>query len=110
MRVAESSGMSAEQSQVVVGFDFTHSGHAALYRAVALVARAPFHVLHFACVVDSHAGVAGMPTKRVDIVYADEVRDQLASLVEQELRAHGADKAHFHIHVRISKHPAKEIL
>ncbi len=103
--------MSSEQSQVVVAFDFTHSGQAALYRAVALASRAPFHVLHFACILDPHAGIHALPTKHVDMAYADRVRDELASTVEQELRAANTQgRVHFHIHVRIARNPAKEIL
>ncbi len=103
--------MSSEQSQVVVGYDFSHSGQAALYRAVALASRAPFHVLHFACILDPHGGIHALPTKHVDMEYADHVRDQLASVIEQELRnANTEGRVHFNIHVRISKHPAKEIL
>jgi nucleotide-binding universal stress UspA family protein len=103
--------MSSEQSQVVVAFDFTHSGQAALYRAVALASRAPFHVLHFACILDPHAGIHALPTKHVDLVYADRVRDELAATVEQELKnAKTQTRVHFHIHVRIARHPAKELL
>jgi nucleotide-binding universal stress UspA family protein len=92
--------MSSEQTQVVVAYDFSHSAQAALYRAVALASRAPFHVLHFACILD-----------RADTEHADLKRDQLASVIEQELRSAGTvGRVHFHIHVRISKHPAKEIL
>jgi len=111
MAVAESEGMNSELSQVVVAFDFSHSGLAALYRAVALASRAPFHVLHFACILDPHSGIHAMPTKKVDIVYADRVRDDLAAMVEQELRAAGPQgRVHFHIHVRIARDPANEIL
>ena len=103
-------GMSAQHSQVVVGFDFSHSGRAALYRAVALAARAPFHVLHFACIIDPHGGLAAFPTRHVDAAYADRIHAELKSIVEQELRAHDiAGKIHFYIHARIGK-PAEEIL
>lgn len=103
--------MSSNQSQVVVAFDFSHSGQAALYRAVALAARAPFHVLHFACIVDPHGGIPSIPTKHVDIDYVTRVRDEIASLVEQELRAaNTAERVHFNIHVLISRNAAKEIL
>ena len=80
-------------------------------RAIALATRAPFHVLHFVCVVDPHGGLIALPTKHADLPYTDRVRDELASVVEQELRvAKTKEKLHFHVHVRISKHPAKEIL
>ncbi len=111
MAVAESRVMSSNQSQVVVAFDFSHSGQAALYRAVALASRAPFHVLHFACVIDPHHGIPSIPTKHIDQDYVTRVRDEIAALAEQELSAAGtAAKVHFSIHVLISRHPAKEIL
>ena len=53
--VAAVPGMSSRISPVVVGFDFSHSGAAALHRAVTLAARAPVHVLHVVCVVDPKA-------------------------------------------------------
>jgi nucleotide-binding universal stress UspA family protein len=110
MADAFGSGMSANHSQVVVGYDFSHSGRAALYRSLALAARAPFHVLHFACILDPHAGIAAIPTKRVDADYAQRVHDELKALIEHELRAHGTiGRVHFYIHARIGK-PAKEIL
>jgi nucleotide-binding universal stress UspA family protein len=102
--------MSAEHSQVVVGYDFSHSGQAALYRALALAARAPFHVLHIACIVDPHHGVAAMPTKHVDIEYVQRVHDELKAVIEQELRERATSgSVHFFIHARIGK-PADEIL
>jgi nucleotide-binding universal stress UspA family protein len=107
---APGSGMSAEHSQVVVAFDFSHSGQAALYRGLALAARAPFHVLHFACIVDAHAGLAAIPTKHVDADYVQRVHDAMRSLIEQELRAHGTTgRVHYFVHARIGK-PADEIL
>lgn len=104
--------MSNEQSQVVVGFDFSDSAWAALRRGVALASRAPFHVLHFACILDPHAGVPALPPeKHVDIVYADRVRDELARCVEQALReAATIGRVHFHVHVRLAKSAAHELL
>lgn len=104
--------MSSEQSQVVVGYDFSHSGQAALYRALALAARAPFHVLHFAVILDPHSGIAAIPPAHhhVDAAYAERVHDELKAVIEQELRSHGtAGKIHFYIHARIGK-AAEEIL
>jgi nucleotide-binding universal stress UspA family protein len=110
MADALSQNMSVEHSQVVVGFDFSHSGQAALYRALALAARAPFHALHFACIIDAHAGIPAMPTKHVDADYVQRVHDELRSLIEQELRAHGTTgRVHYSIHARIGK-PVEEIL
>jgi len=64
-----------QHKQVVVGYDFSHSATVGLYRAIAIAARAPFHVLHFACVVDRHAslpvishhGQIGYEDHRVDL-------------------------------------------
>lgn len=102
--------MSPEHVQVVVGFDFSESSDLALRRAVALVARAPFHVLNVACIVDPHAGVHAVPAKRVDFEYTDEVRDRVAATVEERLRTTNANTVHFNVHVRIGRHPAKEIV
>jgi nucleotide-binding universal stress UspA family protein len=103
--------MSTEQSQVVVAFDFSKSAVHALERSIALAARAPFHVLHFVAILDPHAGLAALrPSNRVDLAYADLVRGELVSAIEQELRGFNVGRMHFHVHVRIAKHPAKEIL
>lgn len=103
--------MSSDQSQVVVGYDFSHSGAAALYRALALAARAPFHVLHFAAILDPHSGLAAIPPGgRVDAAYAERVHDELKAVIDQELRAHGTTgRVHFYIHARIGR-AADEIL
>lgn len=99
------------QVQVVVGFDFSQSARFALERAVALASRASFHVLHFACILDPHSGLARFPTKHVDIAYADRMRDELAAMVELELRATEAKgRIHFHVHVRVARNPTKELL
>jgi len=102
--------MSPEHIQIVVGFDFSASGEVALRRAVALVARAPFHVLNVACILDPHTGLPAAPAKHVDIAYADEIRDRVATTVEQELRETNANGVHFNVHVHIARHPANEIL
>lgn len=110
MRLAEASVMSTTQ-QVVVGIDFSHSSIAALDRALALASRAPFHVLHFACIVDPHAGIATLATSHVDITYADRVRDELARTIESALRTMDhKGHLHFHVHVRIARSPANELL
>jgi nucleotide-binding universal stress UspA family protein len=102
--------MSAEHSQVVVGFDFSHSGHAALERAIGVATRAPWHVLHFVCVIDPHFAFPSLPTKHIDIDYANRVQEEVKSVVEQELRAKRViGNIHFFVHARIGK-AAKEIL
>jgi nucleotide-binding universal stress UspA family protein len=102
--------MSTTYSQVVVGFDFTHSGHAALSRALALATRAPFHVLQFVCVIDPHSPLPAVPGKQVDYVYAERVQLVLADAIERELRAiKSGIRVHFCVHARIGK-PAEEIL
>jgi nucleotide-binding universal stress UspA family protein len=102
--------MRPEQLQVVVGFNFSASSEVALRRAVAIVVRAPFHVLNVACILDPHGGVHAVPAKQVDITYADEVRDRVAAIVAQELREAHANAVHFNVHVRIARHPDKELL
>jgi nucleotide-binding universal stress UspA family protein len=103
--------MSSIHSQVVVGFDFTHSGRAALYRAISLATRAPFHVLHFVCVLDPHKGCYALPSHGpIDYAYAERVQQAVTEEVAQELREnHVADRVHFFVHARIGK-PAEEIL
>src|SRR5262245_35131115 len=66
------SGMSTEHSQVVVGFDFSHSALAAMYRAIALANRAPFHIFHFLCAIEPHGQIPTLPHHgRVDLVYVE---------------------------------------
>lgn len=102
--------MSAEHSQVVVGFDFSQSGRAALERAIGVATRAPWHVLHFVCVVDPHFAFPNLPTKRIDIEYVERVQEEVSSIVKQELAAKQVtDRVHFYVHARIGK-PAQEIL
>ena len=102
--------MSGEASQVVVGFDFSHSAHAALERAVGVVVRAPWHVLHFVCVIDPHFAFPVLPTKRIDLEYAERVQAAATEVIEQELqRQQVADRVHFFVHARIGK-AAREIL
>lgn len=103
--------MSSEQSQVVVGFDFTQSARAAMYRAIALANRAPFHVLHFLCAIEPHGQIPEIPHHgRVDLAYAERVEAALLDQVAAELKGAAiADRVHFFIHVRIG-HAAEEIL
>jgi nucleotide-binding universal stress UspA family protein len=102
--------MSAENSQVVVGFDFSHSGKSALYRAIALATRAPWHVLHFVCVVDPHSPFPALPAKKVDLAYAERVQEAITGEITQELKAKKIEgRIHFFVHAPIGK-PAHEIL
>jgi nucleotide-binding universal stress UspA family protein len=102
--------MSSNNSQVVVGYDFSRSGRQALYRAIALATRAPFHVLHFVCVIDPHSPFPAVPAKKVDYDYAERVQTALGEEIAQELReANVADRVHFCVHARIGK-PADELL
>jgi nucleotide-binding universal stress UspA family protein len=103
--------MSTTPSQVVVAYDLSHSGSAALQRALALAARAPFHILHFVCVIDPHVAVAGIPaTGKIDYRYAESVQRAITDMIASELRARGdVERVHFFVHARIGK-PAEEIL
>lgn len=102
--------MSNQNSQVVVAFDFSHSARHAMYRAIALANRAPFHVLHFVCVVEPHHPITAVGPGPVDYRYADRVQAAIADEVAQELRAAGiTNKVHFFTHARIGK-PVDEIL
>jgi nucleotide-binding universal stress UspA family protein len=103
--------MSSQISPVVVGYDFSQSGRAALHRAVTLAARAPFHVLHVVCVVDPKEAIPSLPSYNgVDYMYAARVQEALASETQQELdRADVHGSVHFFVHARIGK-AADEIL
>lgn len=98
-------------SHVVVGYDFSHSGHAALTRAVALAARASSHVLHVLCVIDPKSPLPSIPSYgRVDYMYAARVQEALAVAVEEELGKHDIHtRIHFFVHARIGR-PSEEIL
>lgn len=105
-------GVMSSPRHVLVGYDFSRSAHAALQRAVALVSRAPAHVLHTLCVIDPHAPVPSIPSYGgVDDVYAARVQEVLAVHVQQELDlSEVAERVHFFVHARIGRHPAAEIL
>ncbi|MEO7731573.1 MAG: universal stress protein [Kofleriaceae bacterium] len=103
--------MSTEQSQVVVCFDFTRSARGALYRAIELANRAPFHVLHFICAVEPHGHVGTMLHHgHVDLAYVERVEKALLDEIAVELKSASiADRVHFCVHVRIGD-AAEEIL
>lgn len=98
-------------SHVVVGYDFSHSGHAALARGVALAARASTHVLHVICVVDPKSPIPSIPSyDGVDYMYAARVQEALATAVEEELKKHDVHtRVHFFVHARIGR-ASEEIL
>jgi len=103
--------MSSQISPVVVGYDFSQSGRAALHRAVTLAGRAPFHVLHVVCVVDPKEAIPSLPSYNgVDYMYAARVQEALAAETQQELdRAEVQGSVHFFVHARIGR-AAPEIL
>lgn len=103
--------MEPKNPQVVVAYDFSPNARAVLERAVALVMRAPFHVLHFITVIDPHKGVAVVPHHgKIDIDYADLVRDVMMKELGKVLgETPVASEVHFFVHARIGK-PADEIL
>jgi nucleotide-binding universal stress UspA family protein len=98
-------------SQVVVGYDFSHSGGAALRRAVTLAVRAPFHVLHVVCVIDPRQGIPSIPSYNgIDYMYAARVQEALAAETHHELdKLDVHERIHFFVHARIGK-AAPEIL
>jgi nucleotide-binding universal stress UspA family protein len=103
--------MTAHHSPVVVGYDFSHSGHAALTRGVAIAARAPNHVLHVVCVVSPHAPIPSIPSYHgVDVMYAARIQEALAIAVHAELESQQVmSRIDFFVHARIGK-PVPEIL
>jgi nucleotide-binding universal stress UspA family protein len=100
-------GMS-EPSPVVVAYDFSGSGHAALERAIELAKRAPWHVLHIVCVIDPRFPFPALPTKHVDVEYANRVVAAVSAEITAEL-GEGRD-VQFYVHAPIAKKPATEIL
>lgn len=96
---------------VVIGYDFSHSGHEALRRGVALAARSASHVLHFVCVIDPKDPIPAIAAYNgVDAMYAARVQEALAMEVQQELDAADVtSRVEFFVHTRIGK-PAPEIL
>jgi nucleotide-binding universal stress UspA family protein len=103
--------MSSHVSHVVVGFDFSHSAHAALDRAVALAAAAPHHVLHVVCVIDPRTPIPSIPAyDGVDHMYAARIQEALAVTVQEALDAVDvASPVHFFVHARISGRAAGEL-
>lgn len=103
--------MTTPSSQVVVGFDFSHSGHTALQRAIDRAVQDPLQVLHVVCVIEPRTPIPAVPTTTgVDYQYAESV--QQATTREIEHKLHGAstsNRVHFCVHARIGK-PAEEIL
>ena len=103
--------MSATHDQVVVGFDFSKSGDAAMERAIAIAARTPATVLHFVCAIEPHQPIPGIPvTGPIDYRYAEKVQQALTEEVARRLLlADVTKRVHFYVHARIGK-PAEEIL
>ena len=99
-------------SHVVVGYDFSHSAHAALQRGVTIASRAPTHVLHVLCVIDPSSPIPAIPSyDGVDDRYAARVQEVLAVHIQQELElADVQRRVHFFVHARIARKPAVEIL
>jgi nucleotide-binding universal stress UspA family protein len=102
--------MTSKHAQIVVGFDFSQSGNAALDGAIDLVASTPSHVLHVVCVIEPHRAVESVsPTGAIDHLYAEQVQHALSAEIELRLRAVTARRANFYVHARIGK-PSDEIL
>lgn len=91
--------MTTENVHVVVGYDSTTSSQAALQRAIGVSTRAPWHVLHFVCVLE-HGTIAD----------ADNAEQRVTGTIRDALVAAQVEgKVHFFVHVHIGK-PADEIL
>ncbi len=103
--------MTSHISPVVVGFDFSHSGSAALRRAVTLAAHAPVHVLHVVCVIDPEGAIPSIPSYNgIDYMYAARVQEILAAEIQRELdEAEVASRVHFFVHARVGR-ASQEIL
>jgi universal stress protein A len=102
----------AALTHVVVGYDFSHSAHAALQRAVTIASRAPAHVLHVICVIDPKHPIPSIPSYNgIDYMYAARVQEVLAVHIQQELElANEQSRVHFFVHARIGDSASDEIL
>lgn len=107
MRDAACVGMS-EASHVVVAYDLSQSGHAALDRGIGIALRAPWHVLHIVCVIDPRAPFPALPTPHVDVEYANHVVAAVTEVVLGELGERRG--VQFHVHAPVGKKAAPEIL
>lgn len=97
---------------VVVGYDFSHTGRAALHRAVALAAHDPRHALHVICAIDPDHPIPSIPSyDGIDAMYAARVQEALAIETQHELDAYEVTgRVHFFVHARIERKPATAIL
>lgn len=93
-------------SHVIVAYDLSHSGHAALERAIGIAKRAPWHVLHIVSVIDPRFGFPALPTEHVDTQYANRVVAAVTVEVATEL----GEQGQFFVHAPIAKKPAPAIL
>ena len=111
MAVAAVDPMAEHHPAVVAGYDFSHSGEAALDRAVLLAGRAPEHVLHILCVIDPKHGVPSIPDyDGIDYTYAARVQEALAITVRECCERLGvSSRFTFFVHARIGK-AADEVL
>jgi nucleotide-binding universal stress UspA family protein len=104
--------MSAKSCQVVVAFDFSHSGRTALDRGLERAERQPSNVLHVVCVLDAATPIAEVPVTKdgIDYRYAGRVQEAITRDIEEHLRASGTTgRVHFFVHARIGK-ASEEIL
>lgn len=93
-------------SAVIVAYDLSRSGEAALERAIGIAKRAPWHVLHVVCVIDPRFGFPALPTEHVDTSYANRVVAAVTVKVATEL----GEQGQFFVHAPIAKKAAPEIL
>lgn len=103
--------MNPTTRHVVVAYDFSEHGQAVLDRAITLVARAPFHELHFVTALDPRAGIAAVPPSgHVDYEYADHVRERLTEAIAHAFQSvEAGEDINFFVHTRIGG-AADEIL
>jgi nucleotide-binding universal stress UspA family protein len=103
--MSDAAWMFMSECQVVVAYDFSVSGHAALDRALALAKREPWHVLHIVCVIDPRMAFPALPSERVDIEYANRVVAAISALVRGEL-----GDSPFYVHAPLGKKASRAIL
>ena len=94
-------------SPVIVAYDLSHSGRAALDRAIGIVKRAPWHVLHIVSVIDPRFGFPALPTEHVDLQYANRV---VAAVTEQVAAELNDRPGQFHVYAPIAKKAVPAIL
>ena len=103
-------GMSTEHSQVVVGFDFSHSGALRPRAGDRVAIRAPWHVLRFVGVVDPHFAFPALPTSESTSTTPSACRRAQRDRRAQRARRAPGRRTHPFLRARADRQAAAEIM